>query len=176
MNAQPIHLEIVYKFYLYAPEIGKDIHAWIGPNKKDSLIEKLNRLNNHQLPLLYQPECIKFLKSRNIAVEDVIQRVLFKAQLFIPDGIEAFDFENLNEACVAGWYLHFSLFDKFRDCKCYLPHKYDWLVEPHTNVGWLSFETVVPKVQAFIETQFSPMLWIKHPNGVLQKYFIIWWS
>lgn len=176
LKEQPIHLEIVYKFYLYVPEHGKGLGAWIGPNKKDSLIEKLNRLKNHQLPLLYQPECVDYLKSKQIDINDIAQRVLFKAQLFLPEDSEPISFEGLNEACVAGRYIHYALFNKFKDCKFFIPHKYYWLVIPHTNVEWLNFETASIKVQAFIETQFSPMLWIKHSNGVIQKYFIIWWS
>ncbi|MGC1633732.1 MAG: DUF1853 family protein, partial [Gelidibacter sp.] len=53
----PIHLEIIYKFYLYDPNEGKDeLSHWIGPNRKDSLLQKLDKLKNKQLPLLYHPE------------------------------------------------------------------------------------------------------------------------
>lgn len=176
MNGQLKHLEIVYKFYLYVQEHGKGLHAWIGPNKKDSLIEKLNRLKNHQLPLLYQPECINFLESIQIDVNEVAQRVLFKAQLFLPEILDDVNFEGLNKACVAGRYIHFGFFNKFRDCKFFIPHKYDWLVIPHSNVDWVIYEKATFNIKEFIDREFSPLVWIKHPNGVIQKYFIVWWQ
>lgn len=176
LKKQPIHLEIVYKFYLYVPEHGKGLGAWIGPNKKDSLIEKLNRLNNHQLPLLYQPECVDYLKSKQIDINNIAQRVLFKAQLFLPEDSEPISFEGLNEACVAGRYIHYVLFNKFKDCKFFIPHKYDWLVIPHSNMDWVIYEKAIFNIKEFIDREFSPLVWIKHSNGVIQKYFIIWWS
>ena len=51
-NGNPIHLEVVYKFYLYDPT-KQGLHCWIGPNKKDRLVEKLEKLQQKQLPLLY---------------------------------------------------------------------------------------------------------------------------
>ena len=59
---RPIHLEVIYKFYLYDPTL-KGLDCLIGPNKKDSLVEKLNKLREKQLPLLYSKECEKYLKS-----------------------------------------------------------------------------------------------------------------
>ena len=41
-NDRPIHLEIVYKFYLYDPDMGEnEIDCWIGPNRNDTLLKKL---------------------------------------------------------------------------------------------------------------------------------------
>ena len=41
-NKTPIHLEIVYKFYLYDTTVGySEIERWIGPNRRDSLLQKL---------------------------------------------------------------------------------------------------------------------------------------
>ncbi|MGF1555156.1 DUF1853 family protein [Paucihalobacter sp.] len=176
MNGQLTHLEIVYKFYLYVPDYGKGLGAWIGPNKKDSLIEKLNRLKNHQLPLLHQPECINYLKTKQIEINVIVQRVLFKAQLFLPEALDDVDYEGLNEACIAGRYIHYIFFNKFRDCKFFIPDKYDWLVIPHSNVDWVIYEKAIFNIKEFIDREFSPLVWIKHPNGVIQKYFIIWWS
>lgn len=175
MATQTIHLEIVYKFYLYVPEENEGLKAWIGPNKKDSLIEKLNRLKNHQLPLLYQPECISFLKSKQINAEDVAQRVLFKAQLFVPEHLVDINFEGLNEACITGFYIHYSKFKDFNHCKFFIPSKDEWLLVPHASVGWLSYVMAIEKIEQFVNQQYSPMIWIKHPNGLIQKYFITWW-
>lgn len=49
-----IHMELAYKFYLYDPNISSEpINNWIGPNRNDSLKEKLEKLKRKQFPLLY---------------------------------------------------------------------------------------------------------------------------
>ena len=54
LHEQPIHLEIIYKFYLYDPNIGHtEVDHWIGPNRNDSLLQKLHKLKDKQLPLIY---------------------------------------------------------------------------------------------------------------------------
>ena len=176
INNQPVHLEIVYKFYLYNQHFGTGLNAWIGPNRKDSLIEKLNKLKNHQLPLLYQPESIAFLRRHNINVEDVQQRVLFKAQLFLPEDFELKNLNGLSDACVAGRYIHYSEFLKFKRCKIYIPNKHNWLVVPYTSVNWMTFDSAYEKVKTYINNQYSPMVWVKKPNGLISKYFVTFWE
>jgi len=54
-DKKPIHLEVIYKFYLYDASVGDtEIAHFIGPNRKDSLIEKLTKLQEKQLPILKQ--------------------------------------------------------------------------------------------------------------------------
>jgi len=44
-SKQLIHLELAYKFYLFDPTISSEpMHNWIGPNRNDSLKEKLEKL------------------------------------------------------------------------------------------------------------------------------------
>jgi hypothetical protein len=60
-NHSPIHLEIIYKFYVYDSTVGKtEIEHFIGPNRKDSLVEKLTKLQEKQLPLLYSEACEQY--------------------------------------------------------------------------------------------------------------------
>ena len=41
-DSTPIHLEIIYKFYLYDKSVGNsEIEHWIGPNRRDSFIQKV---------------------------------------------------------------------------------------------------------------------------------------
>ena len=62
---KPIHLEVVYKFYLYDDTLGEtEIDHFIGPNRKDSLFEKLTKLKEKQLPLLYSKQCKTYLESK----------------------------------------------------------------------------------------------------------------
>jgi len=140
-NNKPIHLEIIYKFYLYDASVGNsEIDHFIGPNKKDSLIEKLTKLKEKQLPLLYSDACKPFLDTFNLSVEAVTQYVYFKAQLFMPLSDEHVKLKTLNPDCIAGFYINPSEFHKLLDCKFYIPDKKDWLILPHTHVHWLNFE------------------------------------
>jgi len=80
-----VHLEIVYKFYLYDETVGTtEIEHWIGPNRKDSLLEKLTKLKEKQLPLLHHKSTQTVLQKLNVDSTKMVQQVYFKAQLFVP--------------------------------------------------------------------------------------------
>jgi uncharacterized protein len=68
-NQIPTHLEIVYKFYLYDNTHGaSEIEHWIGPNRNDSLQQKLDKLSTKQLPLLYKTACEPLLEELQMDV------------------------------------------------------------------------------------------------------------
>lgn len=175
-NGQPIHLEVIYKFYLYDSSIDKDpLQHWIGPNRKDSLIEKLNKLQQKQLPLLYSKECREYLQSIHLDAKDIEQQVYFKAQLFVPLTTNSELDTNINSECVAGFYINSSELVQFKDAKFYIPSKKDWLVTPHTNVDWLSYNDFIIDSNEYLQREFSPMCWLKLNTGELKKFFLIWW-
>lgn len=176
-NETPIHLEIVYKFYLYIPDLHKnELHCFIGPNRKDSLIEKLEKLKNKQLPLLYHSATKPYLKNINLKVNSIEQKVCFKAQLFIPLAEKNLIFKKLNKSCVAGFYIYKKELHLFENCKFYIPNKKDWLIAPHKNVNWLSFLDFKNATSPLLERNFSPLCWLKKPNGKLEKFFLVWWT
>ncbi len=105
-DKKPIHLEVIYKFYLYDPSVGKtEVEHFIGPNRKDSLVEKLDKLKEKQLPLLYSNECVSYLKSINLQSSEIEQQVYFKGQLFIPFSNKNHQLSNLNPRLYC-WVLH----------------------------------------------------------------------
>lgn len=171
----PIHLEIIYKFYLYDPSIGNaEIDRWIGPNRRDSLVKKLNKLKDKQLPLLYNPFTKSVLSKLNLDPKDILQRVLFKAQLFIPYK-ERIMLDLLNKNCLKGFYIHFSEMQQFSSCKFYIPLKVDWLMEVQINVDWILYNQFYENIAALISEKRAPLCWIKFPNGLMQKFFVVWW-
>ncbi|MDO5970118.1 DUF1853 family protein [Flavivirga aquimarina] len=175
-NNQPIHLEIIYKFYLYGPTIGAtEIEHFIGPNRKDSLKEKVTKLKDKQLPLLHSNTCKDYLKSLNLESETISQQVYFKAQLFVPFSDKDMQLKTLNTDCIIGFYINKHQLGEFSNCKFYIPKKKDWLVIPHTNVDWLSFNAFEVIAKDYYEQQFSPMCWVKFKNGTLKKVFLVWW-
>lgn len=176
LNSKPIHLEIVYKFYLYVETLGEDeIERFIGPNKKDSLVEKLNKLKEKQLPLLYSNECESYLTEFDLKATEFNQFVLFKAQIFLPYINQKATFSKLNNDCKTGIYINKKELVKFKDCKFFKPLKKDWLLKPHCNVSWKTYNDIRPQLKEYLREEYSPMLWIKNKNGVIDKVFLVWW-
>ncbi len=171
-----IHLEIVYKFYLFDVSVGNnEIEHFIGPNRKDSLIEKLTKLKEKQLPLLYSKECESYLKTYNLSSSKLEQQVYFKAQLFVPFSQQNTELKTLNSECIVGFYINNKELKQFKDCKFYIPNKKDWLVNPHQNINWLNFINFKELAKEYMAREFSPLCWIKFNNGEIKKFFLTWW-
>lgn len=170
----PIHLEVVFKYYLYDISVGTtEIEHWIGPNRNDSLDKKIEKLSSKQLPLLLKEETQKYVE---IDVATIQQKVFFKAQLFVPYSNQNIQFEQLNSDCVSGFYLYQYELSQFSDCKFHIPTKINWLLDPHKNVDWLSFETFKEQTDPLLKTKKSPLCWIQQPNGELSKFFLVFWQ
>ncbi|GAB1855190.1 hypothetical protein MHTCC0001_00230 [Flavobacteriaceae bacterium MHTCC 0001] len=172
----PIHLEIIYKFYLYDADVGKsEIDHFIGPNRKDALIEKLIKLKEKQLPLLYSNPCMAYIDRLGLNVGSISQQVYFKAQLFLPYSNQNIQLETLSNDCVVGFYITKKELKEFTDCKFYIPVKKNWLVYPHTNVSWLSFSNFKDITNDYFKQKFSTLCWVKSRNGGIKKVFLVWW-
>lgn len=169
----PVHLEIVFKYYLYDATVGNtEIAHWIGPNRNDSLQQKIEKLATKQFPLLYKEETQKYI---DIDVGSIQQRVLFKAQLFVPYSDNKVVFKEINTACVAGFYIYRDELSNFTDCKFFIPIKLDWLVVPRKHINWLFYEGYKEQIEMLLDAKKSPLCWMKKPNGELFKFFIVWW-
>lgn len=176
INGKPLHLEIVYKFYLIDESLGtKEIEQCIGPNRKDSLLQKLNKLKEKQLPLLYSNDCKPYLDEYDIEVQKVKQEVLFKAQLFLPYNKQHIQLTKLNTDCIQGFYINLKELRYFKESKFYIPSKKDWLIKPHEQVLWITYTNFSNKIKEFELRKFSPLVWIKSKNGELSKCFVVWW-
>ena len=171
----PIHIEVVYKFYLFDPNQGNgEIDHWIGPNRRDNLRKKLNKLIEKQLPLIHH-KCTKpLLKTFQIESQDVIQQVCFKAQLFIPYATKV-DFKLLNKDCLRGFYIPFSKLAQFSDCEFYIPQKADWLIMVRQDVPWVSYADFFNRIETYVIQKKAPLCWIKFPDDKLEKFFVVWW-
>jgi hypothetical protein len=176
-DRNPIHLEIIYKFYVYDSAVGEsEVDHFIGPNRKDSLVEKLTKLKEKQLPLLYTDSCSEYLKTINLDSTKIKQQVYFKTQLFIPISNQNIQLTALNKNCIVGFYSNQKELEQFTDCKFHIPIKKDWLIKPHQNVNWLNFNQFENDSKEYLERNFSPLCWLKKPNGTMEKFFLIWWN
>ena len=175
-NNEYIHLEIIYKFYLYDNTMGNnELSHWIGPNRRDSLLHKLSKLREKQFPLLYLENTKSLLSSLHIESTSIKQHTCFKAQLFIPFGKKSPDLKVLNPACIKGFYIQQEQLIQFANCKFYIPQKINWLNEVQTHINWKKYTDFVQEALPLITNKKSPLCWIKFPNGEIQKCFIVWW-
>lgn len=176
-NQKPIHLEIIYKFYLYdtnkkQPEL---LNCWVGPNQNDALIYKLTKLKEKQLPLLYHPKTKDTLKRYKLNFNTIKQNVCFKAQLFLPYGNNTIDVSPLNENCVVGWHLNIENINLLKNYQFYIPKKLEWLCLPHENVGWCSYKKAKDEIESYTGNKRSPLCWLKNKDNEFIKCFITWW-
>jgi len=175
-NHNPIHLEIIYKFYVYDESVGNsELEHWIGPNRKDSLIEKITKLKTKQLPLLYKPETAALLTNLKLDVKTIQQQVYFKAQLFVPFNMIGFPLRLVNNNCIQGYYLHYTGIIQLKKHQLYIPSKLDWLTQVHNDVTWLDYDEAIKVIEVSIIQERSPLCWIKNQNDILQKVFVVWW-
>lgn len=170
------HVEIVYKFYLYVERVGNNsFQNWVGPNQKDSLYKKLEKLKFRQFPLLYKEEVAPWLTKHGLTVNEIQQKVLFKGQLFLPFEQNVVLEPWVNEDCIYGFYLSFKNIELLHLCKFFIPEKLDWLCEVQMQVDWLSFESARSELLELMHQQKSPLCWIKYNSGEVKKCFIVWW-
>ena len=176
-NDELVHLEIVYKFYLYDSNASPtELERWIGPNRKDSLIEKLKKLKTKQLPLLYTEETTSYLQKLTLAPENFKQRVYFKAQLFIPLSNNQESFSLVNNDCIYGFYARLNEMTRFSDCVFSIPCKLDWVSDVSEKAEWLDYNHFLKHVGELLKEKRSPLCWLKQQDGTFQKFFIVWWD
>ena len=172
-----IHLEIVYKFYLFDPSIKtSEIDKWIGPNRNDWLSKKIEKLKTKQFPILKHPKAKYIINQLGLRPKLFQQKVLFKAQLFVPFNMLNNKFELINNQCIKGFYLSFEEVEKLKTTLFYIPSKLDWLLEPQLNVNWLTYSEFISVLEKELKQKRSPLCWIKNPQKKLQKIFVVFWN
>ena len=171
------HIELVYKYYLYDPELSSNpISCWIGPNRKDFLIKKLERLTQRQFPLLYHPATAPLLKKLGVSPQEVVQKLCFKANLFLPFSHD-WHVPGFNPAAFQGYWMKEINFtsSKFGEAEFYSPQKQDWPVLPKHHLEWYSYAKFREIISTMLSQQQSPLVWMKTPDDSLHRFFIVWW-
>lgn len=173
-TAQLIHLELAYKFYLYDPKISNNpINNWTGPNRKDSLTEKLEKLKSKQFPLLYL-DAVKTMLG-NLNIQSISQKLCLLPSLFIPYEYN----ENLNpvyKKSIKGYYIDFEKFinANHTNKKYYIPTKTAWGIDPSENKTWNDFESIKAYITICIQERQAPLCWQKKGDSY-QSFFVVWW-
>lgn len=171
---QVIHLELAYKFYLYDPTISSEtINNWIGPNRNDSLREKLDKLKNKQFPLLFH-DCAKSALN-SIEIDKISQALCMLTSLFVPYTYNG-NFSPSYKKAIKGYYLNFETFQNLdHSAKTYhIPFKTAWGMNPAEHEVWTDFETITQAISKNMQEKRSLLCWQKY-NDEYDEFFIVWW-
>lgn len=172
-----LHVELMYKFYVYNPEISGEMQRWIGPNKKDSLLQKIKKVTENQFPLLALPETKEYFKLINLDAEIIQQEICFKAMLFIPEALKNNNFPHINKDCILGFWFHLEDFSKYnkKDFKFFTPEKQDWPINPKHAEIWWSYHEILEQIEVLHLRKKSPLIWIKKYDEIFERIIVVWW-
>jgi len=172
-----IHIEHIYKFYLYDDTFTNEIDRYIGPNKNDTLVKKIDKLQTKQLPLLYKNETKAYLDD--LDTNSFEQRVCFKGNIYLPLHLVNKNIPIVNDACVRGFYLNKEEFitqKRFREFEYFVPDRFDWICDPKLNETWVSFDEVLNQIELFLTNEKSSLVWLRDKEqNTTQSFFITWW-
>lgn len=173
-TTEVVHIELACKFYLYDESAGiSPEEKWVGPNRKDSLFKKLEKLKQRQFPLLHRPETLQKLEALGIP-KPSLQQLCLKAFLFIPRKMLREALPQNIKNCIVGHYIKPSDF-KDEGTACYaIPSKKEWLLPINAIAKWYPFSEIKPLITTQLEMGRSPLVYKKTPQNV-ELFFITWW-
>ena len=168
-----IHMELAYKFYLFDPSLSNDqINNWIGPNRNDSLKQKLDKLKTRQFPLLQKPITNSTL---NLETNEISQALCLLVNLYVP-----FEYKNSFSPAYAkaikGYYINQETFINLESPtkSYYLPPKKEWGMDPMENKIWFGFHDIIENLNNSMEEKQAVLCWQKN-KAVCAEFFIISW-
>ncbi|WP_282088815.1 DUF1853 family protein [Aquimarina algiphila] len=172
-----LHIELVCKFYLYDTTLGDGLETWIGPNRKDSLLQKVKKLTLKQFPLLYKKETKPILENLQLDVSKINQQACFISYLFVPITLKHHTFPMINNNCIVGFWEKSNAFtdEQYGNYQFYIPQKKDWISNPKYYNTWFSFEEILPQIQTSLLQKKSPLLWMKENEDSYARFFVVWW-
>ena len=170
-----VHIELACKFYLYDVDAGvSEEEKWIGPNRKDSLHEKLEKIKLKQFPLINTRETIQKLKSLDIELP-TSQELCLKAFLFIPKKMDINIFPDNYKNCIVGhWIKQVDFINEDGNALYAIPDKKEWLFPYEQITNWLSISEIELEIQKQILDRKSPLIYKKISNEI-ERFFVVWW-
>ena len=174
---QLIHVELVYKFYLYVSHSDRDeLAEWVGPNRSDSLRLKVDKLAAKQFPLLSTPDGKSRLNEYNLSSSEIVQQLAFYANLFLPMNDQECT-HTMNQDAIEGCW------GRIEDVKSvhsdedryFVPDKFDWFIRSVPDVDWYSIEIALDLLTFQLKNSRSPMLWKISQDEKFERLFIVCW-
>lgn len=176
LNSQKItHIELACKFYLYDIDAGVNQESkWIGPNRKDSLYDKLEKIKWRQFPIIHKDETLQTLKNLNIEFPTT-QELCLKAFLFIPKEMNFQEFPISYQECIVGHWMRPNDFENEDKAAQYaIPDKKEWLLPLGQIERWHSFAEAQSIVLEQVDSHNSPLLY-KKTQHTIERFFVVWW-
>jgi len=169
-----IHLELAYKFYLFDPSLSTlQFENWIGPNRNDSLKEKVEKLQDKQFPLVHNHSTKTILTE--IDTSTIKQQLCLLISLYIPYQKKV-QLDPEYQKAVKGYYIEYNQFKslEYSDILFYIPSKKDWGINPKNNKEWFTFQEIENKLNTAMEENQAVLCWQKE-NNCYSEFFIVWW-
>ncbi len=169
-----IHVELVYKFYVFKDEMGEsELAKWIGPNAKDKLEFKMKKLSSHQFPLLRHSATLPYLKKLGLDVDRIEQELCFMGELYLPHSSSQSSFSSLSPMAINGVWYSYSDFSELKsyDLEFHVCAKPEWLL-PSISESWYDQESACTKVKESLSQGRSPMVWIRE-NSKTRRCFVL---
>ncbi|MCM4166250.1 hypothetical protein KCTC52924_03175 [Arenibacter antarcticus] len=176
-TGQLIHLELTYKFYILTDTSENALdQQLIGPNYRDTFVLKKEKLKTHQLPLSRSLEGTQTLRDHGIDPIKLTPQVCFKSQLFTPFYKRNSHLTPFNSECISGSWISILDFDsdEFKSYQYYIPTKLEWILNPHNDIDWCSYSSILDRISGQLASKNSPLVWVKGTTLELKKMFIIW--
>ena len=176
-HQEHIHVELINKIYLYDDTLHDNPDfCWIGPNRRDRFIDKVEKLKVKQFPLLYHPQAEPVFEHLGINPWKVQQQVCYKAILFLPEVCNTRFFTTNLEAVTGYFYtLEEFLNKRWKHQQFYIPRKIDWFTDKSDHTKWISHSKILLQLEHFMAQHQSVMLFRKDENGDTSKCFVVWW-
>jgi len=173
---KPLHVELVYKLYVFDPEFPSELKSWIGPNRRDSFSEKLEKLSKKQFPLLLKDETSNYLEKLGLEPGEIEQQLCFKAQLYTPVDLDLKKDTIVNPHGYFGnWFSLEEFLEKnWTNNLFYSPKKRDWSCEPENNQNWMSHSSLLADIETLFQNNKAPLVWMKTKKSY-HRFFIVWW-
>lgn len=169
-----VHIELACKFYLYDETLGPSEEAkWIGPNRKDSLFDKLEKIKQQQFPLIHAPETQKQLNQLGFEIPTE-QKLCLKAFLFLPAKMETGILSNNFRNCIVGHWVRYGELKDIENALYAIPNKKEWLLPVEALTEWYSFSEIKDLISEQLQNRNSPLIYIKTLH-IIEKFFVVWW-
>jgi len=172
-----IHLEIACKYYLLNPNSSNiSLDNWVGPNLRDSLAKKTQKLSRKQFPLAFLPEAIHELNKFGVKKESLQQMYFINANLYVPERFDIDTLEPYFKKNIKGQWMQLPAFIKRKSIGATycIPKKKEWLYSPNEENTWLSHADAVSEIKRQLKEKQSPLILEKHLEK-LNSMFVVWW-
>ncbi len=169
-----VHIELACKFYLYEENTStSEEEKWIGPNRKDSLFDKLEKVKLKQFPLLKRSETIQKLKALGIP-EPSSQELCLKAFLFLPKKMSTEIFPKSFKDCIVGHYIKPTGLEEDEAALYAIPTKKEWLLPIAAISDWYTFLEIKQLIDEQLKMNKSPLIYKKTLHKI-ERFFVVWW-